>query len=71
MKYKETAVDNTTDSIMNNINRKGGNVIYDDDNVKVIPKFKEYEMPHAIYTPNSTNNPPTTAAEILDELEKN
>ncbi|MGL5934506.1 MAG: hypothetical protein ACRCZI_02665 [Cetobacterium sp.] len=70
IKYKEKSTDNTTDTIMTNINRKGGNIIYDDENIKVVPKFKEYEIPQNTSHVVQEHKEPTTAAEILDELEQ-
>lgn len=84
IKYKENNIDAATSDIMTNINRKGGNVIYDDENVKVTPKFKDMDISdlnkdtyESKYQTNESYeeqqpeiNNATTATELLDELER-
>lgn len=76
-KYKDKATEEKNEAFINNITHGGRNIIYDDENIKVVPNFKEEEIPEDHLGDDCKSNqnnygPPIikTAAEMLDEIER-
>lgn len=70
-KYKEKYMDHSSDQFMTNINKKGGNTVYADENIKVTPKFANTDV--RIYNEENEHKEDyknATTSDILDDLEQ-
>lgn len=72
-KYSEKFSSETSEKFINNINSRGGSAsIYNSENIKVVPTFKEIDSDE-IDEANATSleiNKGLTVSDILDDVER-
>lgn len=66
-KYEEKYSNDESGKFITNINRKGGNSIYNKESIEVKPNFAEYEISDEVEQPQ--DNPKLTISDILDSVE--
>ena len=72
-KYSEKFSSETSEKFINNINSRGGSAsIYNSENIKVVPTFKEIDSDEIDGTNETSNeiNKGLTVSDILDDVER-